>query len=587
MTHIQHMLNALRPNRRRVAVAVFALLGMTLLGVVPPLIFMRIIDDVIAARQWHLLPLYIALSFAFPWISGIFQFVADYLVSLVGERLVFDIRLDLYRKVHRLHTEFMQNTTTGKLMERLRGDVGQLQTLLTQNALQLGVQLIYGLAMIAVMAFISGRLTILVLLAIALYVANYRFFVRRIRAVQRRYRRKMDVLSGLAQERLAGSIVVKAFNNERRESRDFARQNFLAERVGHRFRLLNNAYGITSSAITWGIRLVVLLLGVYIVIDEAGLPEGRRMTYGMLTAFLAYTMRLLEPAIMLSQLSSAIEQARVSLDRIFDLMFARPDTVDLTGQRLPELQGAVTFENVCFEYEPGKRVLDQLNLYVAPGQTVALVGETGCGKTTITKLLYRYYEPQAGHLTIDDYDISQLDTKWYRQHLALVPQDPIVFDTTIAHNIAYGRPGADDDAITDAARKAEIGPLVDRLPNGIHTRLGEYGEKLSVGEKQRICIARAILADPVILILDEATSSLDTESEVLIQRALASLMEGRTSFVVAHRLSTIRSADLIVVLDRGRVLELGSHDELMANPDGRYHYLYTTQMASTPEVTDL
>ena len=585
MSHIQYILSRLWPHRHRIAVAVATLLAMTLIGLVPPLLFMKIIDDVITARQWHLLFPLIALSFALPWVSGILQFISDYLVSLVGERLVFDIRLDLYRKVHRLHTDFMQNTTTGKLMERLRGDVGQIQTLLTQNALNLGSQLVYGLAMIGVMAFISARLTALVLIAIALYVANYRFFVRRIRAVQRRYRRKMDVLSGLAQERLAGSIVVKAFNNERRESRNFARHNFLTERVGHRFRLLSGTYSVVSSAITWGIRLVVLLLGVRIVIMEAGLPEGERMTYGMLTAFMAYTMRLVQPAVMLSQLSTAIEQARVSLDRIFDLMFARPDSVDLTGERLGRLRGAVTFENVCFEYEPGNRVLDQLNLYVAPGQTVALVGETGCGKTTITKLLYRYYEPQAGHLTIDDYDISELDTKWYRQHLALVPQDPIVFDTTVAHNIAYGRPDAQDDQIIDAARKAEIGELIDRLPNGIHTRLGEYGEKLSVGEKQRICIARAILADPVILILDEATSSLDTESEVLIQKALAQLMLDRTSFVVAHRLSTIRNADLIVVLDQGKVLEMGSHDELMGNTRGRYFHLYTTQMASVPEMS--
>jgi ABC-type multidrug transport system fused ATPase/permease subunit len=275
-----------------------------------------------------------------------------------------------------------------------------------------------------------------------------------------------------------------------------------------------------------------------------------------------------------------LQQAKVSLDRIFELMQADPDAIQRHGITLPKLRGEVAFENLCFQYEPEKPVLRHINLYVEPGQTVALVGHTGCGKSTITNLLYRYYEPQAGHLEIDGHDISTLDTRWYRQHLALVPQEPIVFDTTIAHNIAYGKSGATRQQIIQAARAVELGDVLDHLPLGIDTPLGEYGIKLSVGEKQRLCLARAILADPTILILDEATSSLDTQSETLIQLAMKRVMANRTCFVVAHRLSTIVGADVIVVLDGGRVIEMGNHMQLVAKPDGHYRHLYETQMGA-------
>jgi ATP-binding cassette subfamily B protein len=217
---------------------------------------------------------------------------------------------------------------------------------------------------------------------------------------------------------------------------------------------------------------------------------------------------------------------------------------------------------------------------VAPRQTVALVGQTGCGKTTITNLLYRYFDPQTGRLEIDGHDVRDLAPRWYRRQLALVPQDPVVFDTTIAENIAYGRPHVDRARIEKAARLAELKSLVDRLPNGLDSRLGEDGVRLSLGEKQRVCIARAVLMDPAILILDEATSSLDSQSEVLIQKALKRIMAKRTCFVIAHRLSTIVEADLIVVIDKGRVLESGTHDQLCSNPHGRYRRLLEVQLSN-------
>jgi subfamily B ATP-binding cassette protein MsbA len=544
---------------------------------VPPLIVASLIDIVVGEGRYSLLTPLMLVLLLLPLFDAACRFVSDYTVTLLGQRMVFDIRLDLYERIQRLSCRYMQNTTTGKLMERLRGDVQQVQSVMTSQTLSLLVQCVCGLFSLGVMFFISPTVTILVLGAIVLYALNYRYFVRRIRKIQKHYRRNMDSLSALAQERLAGEIVVKAYGNERAESRLFIRQNFVAERVYHRFRLLNVYYSIMSGVIAWATYVGVMLLGTRFAITGD-------LTYGAVTALMAYTWRLLTPAVLLAELSNQIQQAKVSLDRIFELMNAPADPIYARGVRMRKLRGEVAFENLCFQYEVGKPVLRHINLYVEPGQTVALVGHTGCGKSTIANLLYRYYEPQAGHLSIDGHDIATLETRWYRSHLALVPQDPIVFDTNIAHNIAYGKHDASRAEIEHAARLAELGKLIDGLDQGIDTPLGEYGVKLSVGERQRLCLARAILADPTILILDEATSSLDTQSETLIQLAMRRLMKGRTCFVIAHRLSTIVHADQIVVLDTGRIIEMGNHSQLMSRPTSHYRHLFTTQMAAAPQL---
>lgn len=572
MTHSTFIWKILKPHRKRMIAAMLCLMAVSLVGIAPPMILAILVDHVIGLGQYHWLPLLMLMMLAVPWLDGVFRIAGNHLVSLLGQRLALDVRLDLYRKVHKLSCGYLNNTTTGALMERLRGDVDQVQNLMTQQVLNLLAQLICAMAALVIITVLSAKLAVMIFVAIALYVANYKWFVRRIRSVQRRYRRKMDQLSGHAQERLAGSIMVKSYGNERIESRRFARSNFFAERVFHRFRLYNIYYGLTSSAIAWSTYLMVLLTGTWLAIQG-------EMTYGHVLAVSAYTWWLLNPAIQLAELSNQIQQVKVAMDRIFALMNADADPVEQRGIRPDELRGEVAFNNVCFEYETDKPVLRHVNLNVRPGQTIALVGHTGCGKSTIVNLLYRFYEVNSGQILIDNHDIASLDTRWYRGRLAMVPQDPIVFDTTIAANVAYGRSGADDQQIDRALRTVELSDLIDRAPLGIHTPLGERGLKLSVGEKQRLCIARAILADPAVLILDEATSSLDSQSETLIQLALKRVMANRTCFVVAHRLSTIVNADQIVVMDQGRIIELGNHNQLMRKEDGHYRHLFVTQMA--------
>ncbi len=576
MADFVYILKLLRAHRGRIVFAGVALLLITALGLIPPMVIARLIDHVIGKGRYDELAMLMLVLLAMPVCDAIFRTMANYSVTLVSQRVMLDLRFVLYRKVQKLSCRYMQNTTTGKLMERLRGDVAQLQSLLTHQVLGLTVQVLCALFAMVVMLTISFRLTGIVFASIVLFVANYKWFVRRIRAVQRRHRRKMDVLSGLAQERLAGTIVVKAFGAERRESREFGRHNFLAERCFHRFRMYNVGYALTSSSIAWLTYLAVMLTGTWMALHG-------KLTYGAVTVVGAYTWRLIHPAVQLSELSNQIEQGKVALSRIFELLRAEDDAVVRTGVRLTRIAGRVEFENVHFAYEPDKPVLRGVNLAVEPGMTVAFVGPTGCGKSTMINLLYRYYQPHSGRLLIDGQDLQTLDTRAYRSHLALVPQDPIVFDTTIGENIAYGRRGAARRDIEQVVRLAELDDLVSRLPLGIDTRLGEYGITLSVGEKQRLCIARAILADPAILLLDEATSSLDPMSEALIQIALKRLMHNRTSFVIAHRLNTIVHADLIVAMRDGHVFEAGAHAQLMQNPNGYYRNLYLTQTAALPQ----
>jgi ABC-type multidrug transport system fused ATPase/permease subunit len=546
------------------------MLGITLVDLGSPMVVAILIDTIVGQNRYDFLPALMIFFLILPFLSSIFTFVNGYVMTLFGERVIFDIRLDLYKHIQRLHCRYMHSTTTGKLMERLRGDVRQLQMLMAQQGLSLIVQVVTGLLMIFVMLYLSAKLTLVVLLGMGLYFVNYRWLVPRIRKMQRRYRRKLERLSGLAQERLSGTIVVKAFGRQRSETWEFAKKNFAAERVFHRFQNASVRYTNIAGMITWSTYGLVTVLGTLLVLRG-------EITYGIVAAFISFAMRLLQPAAMLAELSNQIQQGRVAMDRIFELMEAPPDVILQPGTRAETLQGAVEFRNVHFRYEADKPVLQDYTLSVRPGYTVALVGQTGCGKSTLVNLLYRYYDVNQGQLLVDGRDIREYDVRWYRRHLAMVPQEPIILDTTILENIAYGRPGATREEILAAARMAELGEVIDRLDEGIDSKLGEWGVKLSVGEKQRLCIARAILADPSILILDEATSSLDTHSEAMIQRAMQRVMAKRTSFIVAHRLSTIVNSDLIVVMDAGQVVELGNHAQLMQKPDGRYRMLYTTQ----------
>jgi subfamily B ATP-binding cassette protein MsbA len=420
---------------------------------------------------------------------------------------------------------------------------------------------------------LSWKLSAVLLGILPLYLLNYKFFMRKIRRTNISYRFEMDQITNTLQERISGTQLVRAFVKERAETQQFLAGTRRSLNYAMRGVIYSASFS-TASRIINGIGSSVLFcLGCYLVIRG-------EMTYGAVTAFMAYAQRLFGPALRFTEISNLIQQTLVSADRIFEVLDAEPEIKEVKGAKdLLPIKGHVKFENVTFAYTPGEPVLKEINLEIQPGTTVALVGHTGCGKTTIGNLLLRLYDPQSGQILIDSRNIAEVSLKSLRGQIGVVLQDTVLFNTTIKENIKYGKRNATDQEVIEAAKTAEIHDFIMSKKEGYETLIGEGGTKLSVGQKQRIAIARAIITNPGILIMDEATSSLDSESEALIQKALRKVLANRTSFVIAHRLSTIVNADLIIVMDKGRIIETGTHRELLKKKDGFYRQLHQQQHA--------
>jgi len=545
----------------------------TVISLVPPLVLRAIVDNVITAGRMELFVPLMLLFVMAPLLAAVIGFANNYVVTLIGQKLVLDLRSRLYAHLQHLPLRFYDKSSTGGVIERLMGDVAQVQSMVTTQTITLATDIVACSAALVIMMMLNWRMTLALMLLIPLYVVNYNFFISRIRIWRKSLREKMEDISSTLQERLAGAVVVKAFGEERNETRRFIHEAFDARNIGVRARGYSVVFNSTSSLIYWLGQTGIYLLGCYLIIQGD-------MTLGSVVAFTSYSIYLLNPAVRFSQMSNMVEQSMVSVRRINELLSEIPEPQDPPDAvDIEKLEGRVTFDNVTFCYEPDQPVLRNFSLDVKPGTTVALVGHTGCGKTTIISLLLRFYRVVEGKILLDGVDINKISRASLRKNIALVPQDPVLFDGSIKENIAYGRPNATTDEIIQAAKAAEIHDVIESLPDGYDTHIGEEGIKLSGGQKQRIVIARAILMDPAILIMDEATSSLDSESERLLQKALSRIMENRTSFVIAHRLGTIVSADVIVVLSEGRIIEIGNHHELLAREKGYYRKLYFTQFA--------
>lgn len=558
----------IRPFRRHLAglLALTALLSA--LGMLPPLITRRIIDQVLTRGATHLLvPLAVALL-AIPALAACANFFQHIWIAYVGQKFVLRIRAAVYDHFLRLSLGYFHGNSSGKLVGRLMEDSAAVQNMVTASSVQILSDLITALISVTITFAINWRLALLLLGVVGVFALNYRLNVVRLRQTHRRFQQSQDRLAGGISNRLGGALTVKSYGAEQREQDAFVRQSDEAALLFEEAIVANNDFHMNTSLLQGLSHALIFFAGCGLVIQGAA-------TYGDVVAFTAYAMQLLWPAVRFSMIAQQFQNVAVSADRLFEILEEPPKICSRSGAiRVRRVQGTVDLAHVSFGYLPGQAVLQDFDLHVSPGSVVALVGPTGCGKTTVLSLLLRFYDVQQGAICIDGRDIREYDVGHLRRQFGIVLQESLLFNVTVADNIRYARPDASAAEIEAAARMAEIHEEIMAMPAGYDTLLGARGVELSTGQKQRLSIARAILVDPPMLIMDEATSALDSDSEHKIQIALGRFLRGRTVFVVAHRLSTIRDADMIILLDGGRVAESGSHEALMQRPGGRYRRLY-------------
>ncbi|MFD1676317.1 ABC transporter ATP-binding protein [Alicyclobacillus fodiniaquatilis] len=502
--------------------------------------------------------------------SSLFSFVQQYVMAGVAQRTVYELRKEVNEKLSHLPLRFFDSRPHGEILSRFINDFDNIANTLQQSLTQLITSIITFIGVAAMMLTISWEMTLIICLTLPLSF----YITRTVASKSQKYFKAqwatLGQLNGHVEEMYTGHTVVKAFNHERRSIDDFEELNEQLCDVGWKAQFI--------SGIIFPLMNFVGNLGYVLVCIIGGIMVTRRaITIGDVQAFLQYARQFSQPITQMSSIANVIQSTVASAERVFELLDELAETPDAPASTVIESpHGDVRFEQVAFSYKKDEPLIQDMNIDVKAGQTIAIVGPTGAGKTTIVNLLMRFYELDGGKITIDGVDITRMKRDDLRHMLGMVLQDTWLFHGTIRDNIAYGRSGATDEEVVNAAKAAYADHFIRTLPNGYDTILNEEASNISLGQRQLLTIARAILADPEILILDEATSSVDTRTEVHIQSAMNELMIGRTSFVIAHRLSTIRDADLILVMNHGTVVEQGKHQELL-NQDGFYADLYNSQ----------
>lgn len=519
------------------------------------------------SRMTELIGLFLGLVL----LQGLCSMGHSYLTAWVSQRIVSDFRRHLFGHLQTLAVSFFARRRTGELLSRLMNDVTVMQSVVTETPIDSAKQFVTFVGGIVFLLTMNWRLCLLILILLPLLVLVAKFFGRKLKSLSTLIQDQTAALSTLVEEVISGIRIVKSFVQTKREEARFAAQ------VDQTLHLTLRRSGIMAvfipviSLLTFSAAAVVLWYGGRQVIEGTVTP-------GDLFAFVLFAGILIGPFSSAARVFAQIKEAQGAMQRVFEILDAQPEIHDRPdAQTLSAVAGHVRVEDISFAYDPRIPVLSKLSFEAKPGELIAFVGPTGAGKTTVINLLHRFYDPTEGRLTIDGHDLRHVSVEsWYRQ-IALVPQETILFGGTILDNIRYGNLEASEAVVQEASKAAYAHDFITGLPDGYQTVVGEKGINLSGGQRQRIAIARAILKNPRILLLDEATSSLDTESERLVQEALERMMEGRTTFVVAHRLSTIQRADRILVLDKGKLVEEGTHAQLMERK-GLYHYLYTIRL---------
>jgi ATP-binding cassette subfamily B protein len=559
MKHLRRSLVFLKSSLAIMIGAVISLVIVLVSNLLSPRYLQRTIDEGITPGNLDVILSSVAALIGLAAVRGVFSFLQTYLSERASQNAAFEMRNKIFNKISELSFSYQDQAQTGELMTRVTSDVDVVRQFIGQAVLNLISSVLTVVGVIGLLVSLNWQLALVELAAIPIIFALIGFFISRVRPLFALAQQRLSGLNTILQENLAGIRVVRAFAREPHEAQRYlAMNNALVDVNIDVSRRASIAFPLSFTTINLATLAVVLVGGIKVINGE--------LTIGNLVAFLSYLVVLISPVFGLGFLATFISRAIVSSERIWEVLDAKNDVEDKPGAKpLSDIRGAVSFKHVTFKFAGAEKpVLNDVSLNVSPGQTIAIMGKTGSGKSSIINLIPRFYDPQSGQVLIDGVDVRDVTLESLRGSIGIVLQDTILFSGSIRDNIAYGRPDANLDDVKAAARAAQAHAFITEFPDGYDTIVGERGVGLSGGQKQRIAIARALLLNPKILILDDSTSAVDAETEYQLQQALDRLMKGRTSFVIAQRISTVRDADLIVLLDGGRIVASGTHDDLLA-----------------------
>ena len=570
MTLYLRILSYIKPYMHRLIFAMFCTIMAAAGNLYIPWIIKDMIDEVLADKNGTMLNWIAASIIAIFVVRGLFWYGQNYLMSYVGQSVIIDIRAAVFKKLQRLSVSFYDKNKTGTIMSYVTNDVNALQSAMVENTIEMITEGFILIGSVVAMIYLDWRLTLFTVCTFPVVLWFMEFFGKKIRKTGGRIQECTADITSVLQESVASARVIKSFVREDYEVDRFDVEN----RANFRANIKNAQLMATLTPVVE----LVAAIGVTMIIWYGGnnVINGT-ITAGSLVAFLTYAVNISNPIKRLTRVIGNIQKALAAAQRVF-MIIDMPEEIaeSRDAKQLPEVSGKVEFQNVSFAYDDKGNVITDLSFSVKPGEVIAIVGPSGAGKSTIANLLPRFYDVNKGDIKIDGHSVREVTLDSLREQVGIVPQETMLFNGSVYNNILYGRLDATKEEIEAAAKAANAHDFIMQLTDGYETKLGDRGVNLSGGQRQRIAIARAILKNPRILILDEATSALDTESERVVQEALDRLMVGRTSFVIAHRLSTVKNADKILVLEKGNLVESGTHDELLAL-DGLYAHLYKIQ----------